>query len=85
VTRARHHAPRWIALEGAVNARTVVPGVLLRADNLQSLSDEDVRRLVDERYRGSVAWLSEHGLTPAELSRLRRRLAPARVRDTVRP
>jgi protein-tyrosine phosphatase len=36
----------WIALDGAVNARAVVPGVLLRADNLQSLSARDVRRLV---------------------------------------
>ena len=40
--------PRWIELDGAVNARAVVPGVLLRADNLQSLSPRDVRRLVDE-------------------------------------
>jgi protein-tyrosine phosphatase len=39
---------RWIALEGAVNARVVVPGVLLRADNLQSLSPGDVRLLIDE-------------------------------------
>jgi protein-tyrosine phosphatase len=38
----------WIALDGAVNARVVVPGVLLRADNLQSLSERDVRLLVDE-------------------------------------
>jgi protein-tyrosine phosphatase len=42
------HAPVWIALDGAVNARVVVPGVLLRADNLQSLSARDVRVLVDE-------------------------------------
>jgi protein tyrosine/serine phosphatase len=42
-------APGWIALDGAVNARAVVPGVLLRADNLQSLSERDVRRLVDEQ------------------------------------
>ena len=42
------HNPRWIALDGAVNARIVVPGVLLRADNLQSLSERDVRRLVEE-------------------------------------
>jgi protein-tyrosine phosphatase len=42
------HSPRWIALDGAVNARAVVPRVLLRADNLQSLSPQDVRRLVDE-------------------------------------
>jgi protein tyrosine/serine phosphatase len=40
-------APGWIALDGAVNARTVVPGALLRADNLQSLSPRDVRRLID--------------------------------------
>jgi protein-tyrosine phosphatase len=38
----------WLALDGAVNARAVVRGVLLRADNLQSLSARDVRRLVDE-------------------------------------
>jgi protein tyrosine/serine phosphatase len=41
-------APVWIALDGAVNARVVVPGVLLRADNLQSLSKRDVRVLIDE-------------------------------------
>jgi protein-tyrosine phosphatase len=41
-------ASRWIALDGAVNARSVVPGVLLRADNLQALTTRDVRRLVDE-------------------------------------
>jgi protein-tyrosine phosphatase len=38
----------WIELDGAVNARTVVPGVLLRSDNLQRLSARDVRYLVDE-------------------------------------
>jgi protein tyrosine/serine phosphatase len=37
----------WIALEGAANARVVVPGVLLRSDNLQSLTPRDVRRLVE--------------------------------------
>jgi protein-tyrosine phosphatase len=41
-------APRWIALDGAVNARAVLPGVLLRTDNLQALSPQDVRRLVRE-------------------------------------
>lgn len=41
--------PSWIALDGAVNARVVVPGVLLRADNLQSLSARDVRVLVEEQ------------------------------------
>jgi protein-tyrosine phosphatase len=44
----RDYTPRWLPLDGAVNARIVIPGVLLRADNLQSLSAEDVRRLVDE-------------------------------------
>jgi protein tyrosine/serine phosphatase len=39
--------PRWIALEGAANARAVVPGVLLRSDNLQGLSERDVRRLIE--------------------------------------
>lgn len=40
--------PAWISLDGAVNARAVVPGVLLRSDNLQSLSRADVRRLIEE-------------------------------------
>jgi hypothetical protein len=40
-------ARRWIALDGAVNARVVVPGVLIRADNLQSLTARDVRVLVE--------------------------------------
>jgi protein-tyrosine phosphatase len=43
-----HPTPRWIALDGAVNVRAVVPGVLLRADNLQALSPRDVRRLIDD-------------------------------------
>src|SRR5271154_1226322 len=38
---------RWIALDGAANARVVVPGVLLRSDNLQSLTARDVRLLVE--------------------------------------
>jgi protein-tyrosine phosphatase len=38
----------WIDLDGAVNARAVVPGVLLRSDNLQGLSARDIRLLVDE-------------------------------------
>jgi protein-tyrosine phosphatase len=41
-------APHWIDLEGAANARAVVPGVLLRADNLQTLSPHDVQRLVEQ-------------------------------------
>jgi protein-tyrosine phosphatase len=44
----RDRTPQWLALDGAVNARAVVPGVLLRADNLQSLSADDVRRLIQE-------------------------------------
>jgi protein-tyrosine phosphatase len=39
---------RWIALDGAANARVVVPGVLLRSDNLQSLTPSDVRLLVEQ-------------------------------------
>jgi protein-tyrosine phosphatase len=39
---------RWIALDGAANARVVVPGVLLRSDNLQSLTARDVSVLVEE-------------------------------------
>jgi protein-tyrosine phosphatase len=38
---------RWIALDGAANARVVVPSVLLRSDNLQSLTARDVRLLVE--------------------------------------
>jgi protein tyrosine/serine phosphatase len=40
--------PTWIVLDGATNARVVVPGVLLRSDNLQSLSERDVRDLIGE-------------------------------------
>jgi protein-tyrosine phosphatase len=43
-----NRTPQWIELDGAVNARAVVPGVLLRSDNLQGLSNADVRTLVDE-------------------------------------
>jgi hypothetical protein len=46
---AENGVPGWIDLDGAVNVRAVVPGVLLRADNLQSLSPRDVRRLVDDQ------------------------------------
>ncbi len=45
---AENRTPHWIALDGVVNARAVVPRVLLRADNLQSLSARDVRMLVEE-------------------------------------
>ena len=51
--------PRWVDLQGAVNVRdvaglptvdgrTVRPRVLLRADNLQDLTERDVAQLVDE-------------------------------------
>jgi protein-tyrosine phosphatase len=45
----RNGNARWIALEGAANARVVVPGVLLRSDNLQGLTARDVRVLMDEQ------------------------------------
>jgi protein-tyrosine phosphatase len=38
----------WIRLEGAVNVRAVVPGVLLRSDNLQALTARDVDCLVEK-------------------------------------
>ena len=51
--------PQWIELDGTVNTRDLggLPlvgggatrsGVLIRSDNLQALSDSDVRRLVDD-------------------------------------
>jgi protein-tyrosine phosphatase len=50
---------RWVRLDGTTNTRdlgglpttdggTTVPGRILRSDNLQTLSDSDVRRLVQE-------------------------------------
>jgi len=50
---------RWLLLDGTANTRdlgglptsdggTTLPGRILRSDNLQTLSDADVRRLVDE-------------------------------------
>jgi protein tyrosine/serine phosphatase len=45
---------RWIALDGAANARVVVPGVLLRSDNLQSLTAQDVRLLVEREALETV-------------------------------
>jgi protein-tyrosine phosphatase len=48
-------AARWIDLEGAVNARAVVPGRLLRSDNLQDLTPDDVAHLVeDHRLRAVI-------------------------------
>jgi protein-tyrosine phosphatase len=48
VSGSENRTPHWIALDGAVNARAVVPGVLLRADNLQALSARDVQLLVED-------------------------------------
>ncbi len=45
---AENGSVRWLALDGVANARVVVPGVLLRSDNLQSLTARDVRVLVEE-------------------------------------
>jgi protein tyrosine/serine phosphatase len=50
---------RWLELDGAVNVRdlgglplddggTTAPRVLIRSDNLQGLSDKDVRRLLED-------------------------------------
>src|SRR5579875_2955872 len=47
--RLLREAPRWIELDGTVNARAVVPGKLLRSDNLQALSRRDIDRLVSEQ------------------------------------
>ena len=41
------HTARWLDLDGTANARAVLPHVLLRADNLQSLTERDIRQLVD--------------------------------------
>lgn len=57
---------RWIQLDGAVNTRDlgglttedgeqVQPDRLIRSDNLQDLSDADVRRLVDDHDVRAVA------------------------------
>ena len=65
---------RWIELDGAVNVRdlgglptedggTTAPGVLLRSDNLQGLSDKDVHRLVNDYRLGTVLDLR----TPTEV------------------
>ena len=65
---------RWIELDGAVNVRdlgglptddggTTARGVLLRSDNLQGLSDKDVRRLIDDFGLGTVLDLR----TPTEV------------------
>ena len=62
----------WIDLEGAVNVRdvgglptvdgrTTKPGVLLRADNLQDLTESDVTRLVDDLHLRTVVDLRSSG------------------------
>jgi protein-tyrosine phosphatase len=55
----RLRTDRWLRLDGTANTRDLgglpttdggrtVPGRILRSDNLQTLSDDDVRRLVEE-------------------------------------
>ncbi|TFV54979.1 tyrosine-protein phosphatase [Geodermatophilus sp. DF01-2] len=55
----RRGTDRWLRLDGTTNTRdlgglptvdgrTTVPGRILRSDNLQTLSDTDVRRLVED-------------------------------------
>ena len=62
----------WIDLEGAVNVRdvgglptvdgrTTKPGVLLRADNLQDLTESDVTRLVEDLHLQTVVDLRSSG------------------------
>jgi protein tyrosine/serine phosphatase len=65
---------RWLELDGAVNVRdlgglptedgrAVKSGLVLRSDNLQGLSDKDVRRLVEDYRLRTVVDLR----TPAEV------------------
>jgi protein-tyrosine phosphatase len=77
-----NHTPRWIELDGAVNARAVVPGVLLRSDNLQTLSARDVRVLVEQealevvldlRTEVEVALEGPGPLTPEDAVRIEHR------------
>ena len=62
---------RWIDLDGAANVRdlgglptkdgrSTRPGRLIRSDNLQDLSERDVRALVDEHNVRTVADLRTH-------------------------
>jgi protein-tyrosine phosphatase len=73
--------PHWIDLEGAVNARAVVPGALLRADNLQSLTARDVRLLIEEQALEVVLDLRTEAEVelegPGPMTAQRRRLASA--------
>jgi protein-tyrosine phosphatase len=67
-----HSSMSWIELDGAVNVRdvgdlptvdgrTTRPGVLLRADNLQDLSDADVALLLDRLHLRTVIDLRSTG------------------------
>ncbi len=47
--RIENGTVHWLALDGAANARVVMPGVLLRSDNLQGLTDSDIERLVADQ------------------------------------
>lgn len=40
---------QWLDLDGTANTRVVVPGALIRSDDVQDLSARDVRELVDEQ------------------------------------
>jgi protein-tyrosine phosphatase len=44
----------WLELDGTANARVVVRDVLLRSDNLQDLSETDVRVLLEEQKLEAV-------------------------------
>jgi len=55
----------------------LVPVDLLGNRDHGHLREHYLLELVDDRFGGSVAWLSAHGLSDADLERLRRRLAPA--------
>jgi len=52
--RTEARTPRWLELDGSANARVVIPGVLLRSDNLQALSERDVRVLVEDQHLEAV-------------------------------
>ena len=46
---------------------------------------ERLLELVDERFGGSVSWLSAHGLSDTDLERLRGRLRPTRADPVLKP
>lgn len=80
---------RWIDLEGAANARVVLPGVLLRSDNPRAVTDADVRVLVEQHRLGLVVDLRSdvevardgEGRLAAEVRHEHRSLFPDRGPD----